>query len=160
MITASAKVLNPSNTAHVLNSHQEPQKQAIEEAHIYTEAEMQQDNKLSTPVASSLNLSAPVLPSVSCPTSPGRYSAKEADLSFLDSATEDDSNPHPPQPRNSKGIYFCSLYIPFKLNKCMFSDKIVVDDDEDKAPNRQQPKKRTSTAYQYDTFLLNQLYRL
>ena len=121
---------------------------------------MQQDNELSAPVASLSNLSAPVSPLVSYPTSPGRRSAKEADLSFSDSATEDDGNPRPPRPRNGKGIYFCSLYIPFKLNKCMFSGKTVVDDDEDEAPNRRPPKKRTSAAYQYDTFLLNQLYRL
>ena len=37
-ITASAKVLNPSNTAHALSSHQEAQKWAIKEAHLRAEA--------------------------------------------------------------------------------------------------------------------------
>jgi hypothetical protein len=34
-ITASAKVLDPSNTAHALSSHQEAQKRAIEEASFF-----------------------------------------------------------------------------------------------------------------------------
>ena len=153
-ITASAKVLDPSNTAHALSSHQEAQKRAIEEAHLRAEAEKQQD-ELSTPVASSSNLSAPASPSVSRPTSPGRRTAKEADLSFSDSASEDDGNPRPPRPRNGKGIHFCSFYVTFKLNKCTFSSRTIVDDDEVEVPNRRPPKKRTSTAYQYDTCLLN-----
>ena len=73
-ITASAKVLDPSNTAHALSSHQEAQKRAIEEARLRAEAEKQQD-ELSTPVASSSNLSAPVSLSVSRTTSPARCSA-------------------------------------------------------------------------------------
>jgi hypothetical protein len=96
-ITASAKVLDPSNTAHALSSHQEAQKRAIEEARLRAEAEKQQD-ELSMPVASSSNLSAPASPSVSRPTSPGRRTVKEADLSFSDSATDDDGNPRPPRP--------------------------------------------------------------
>jgi hypothetical protein len=96
-ITASTKVLNPSNTAHALSSHQEAQKWAIEEAHLRTEAEKQQGIELSIPVASSLNLSALVSPSVCRTTSPTRHSAEEADLSFLDSASEDYGNLCPPQ---------------------------------------------------------------
>jgi hypothetical protein len=153
-ITASAKVLDPSNTAHALSSHQEAQKRAIEEARLRAEAEKQQD-ELSTPVASSSNLSAPASPSVSRPTSPGRRTAKEADLSFSDSASDDDGNPRPPRPRNGKGIHFCSFSVTFKLNKCTFLGRTVVDDDNDEVPNRRPPKKRTSTAYQYDTCLLN-----
>jgi hypothetical protein len=153
-ITASAKVLDPSNTAHALSSHQEAQKRAIEEARLRAEAEKQQD-ELSTPVASSSNLSAPASPSVSRPTSPGRRTVKEADLSFSDSATDDDGNPRPPRPRNGKGIHFCSFSVTFKLNKCTFLGRTVVDDDDDEVPNRRPPKKRTSTAYQYDTCLLN-----
>jgi hypothetical protein len=153
-ITASAKVLDPSNTAHALSSHQEAQKRAIEEARLRAEAEKQQD-ELSTPVASSSNLSAPASPSVSRPTSPGRRTAKEADLSFSDSASDDDGNPRPPRPRNGKGIHFCSFSVTFKLNKCTFLGRTVVDDDDDEIPNRRPPKKRTSTAYQYDTCLIN-----
>jgi hypothetical protein len=41
------------------------------------------------------------------------------------------------------------------LNKCTFLGRTVVDDDDDEVPNRRPPKKRTSTAYQYDTCLLN-----
>ena len=163
LITASAKVLDPSNTAHALSSHQEAQKPAIDEARLRAEAEKQQDNELSTPVASSLNLSAPVSPSASGPPSPGRRTVKEADLSFSDSASEDDGNPRPPRPRNGKGIHFCSFYVTFKLNKCTFSGRTIVDDDKDnkdEIPNKRPPKKHTSTAYQYDTCLLNQLYRL
>jgi hypothetical protein len=141
-LTASAKVLDPSNTAHALSSHQEAQKRAIEEAHLRAEAERQQDNELLTAVASSSNLSAPASPSVSRPTSPGRRTAKEADLSFSDSTSEDDSNPHPPRPRNGKGIHFCSFFITFKLNKCTFLGRTVVDDDDDEVPNRRPPKKR------------------
>jgi hypothetical protein len=68
-LTASAKVLDPSNTAHALSSHQEAQKRAIKEARLRGEAEKQHDNELPTPVASSSNLSAPASPSVSRPTS-------------------------------------------------------------------------------------------
>jgi len=55
-ITASTKVLDPSNTAHALSSHWEGQKRAIEEARLRTEAEKQQGIELSTPVTSSSNL--------------------------------------------------------------------------------------------------------
>ena len=55
-ITASTKVLDPSNTAHALSSHQEGQKRAIEEARLRTEAEKQQGIELSTPVTSLSNL--------------------------------------------------------------------------------------------------------
>ena len=64
-ITASTKVLDPSNTAHALSSHQEAPKRAIEEARLRTEAEKQQGIELSTPVATSSNLLAPASPSVS-----------------------------------------------------------------------------------------------
>jgi len=154
-ITASTKVLDPSNTAHALSSHQEAQKRAIKEACLCPEAEKQQGIKLSTPVTSSSNLSAPVLLSVSRTTSPARCSVEKADLSFSDSATDDDGNPRPPRPRNGKGIHFCSFSVTFKLNKCTFLGRTVVDDDNDEVPNRRPPKKRTSTAYQYDTCLLN-----
>jgi hypothetical protein len=55
-ITASTKVLDPSNTAHALSSHWEGQKRAIEEARLRTEAEKQQGIELSTPVTSLSNL--------------------------------------------------------------------------------------------------------
>ena len=111
-ITASTKVLDPSNTAHALSSHQEAQKRAIEEAHLRTEAEKQQSIELSTPVATSSNLSAPASPSVFRTTSP----AKEADLSFSDSASEDYGNLRLPRLRNGKGIHFCSFYLVLKLS--------------------------------------------
>ena|ERR1700691_2281591 len=115
-ITASTKVLDPSNTAHALSSHQEAQKRAIKEACLCPEAEKQQGIKLSTPVTSSSNLSAPVLLSVSRTTSPARCSVEKADLSFSDSASEDNGNPCPPQPRNGKGIDFYSFYLVLKLS--------------------------------------------
>ena len=137
---------------HLLSSHQEAQKWAIQEACLCAKAEKQQD-ALSTPVASLSNLSAPAFPSVSHPTLPRRHS--EADLSFSDSASDDDSNPHPPWPWNGKGIHFCSFSITLKLNKCTFLGKTVVDDNDDKVPNRWLPNKCMSTVYQYDTCLLN-----
>src|SRR5882672_3237693 len=115
-ISASTKVLDPSNTAHALSSHQKAPKRAIKEARLRTEAEKQQGIELSTPVATSSNLSAPASPSVSRTTSPARRSVKEADLSFSDSASEDYGNLRPPRLRNGKGIHFCSFYLVLKLS--------------------------------------------
>ena len=108
-ITASAKVIDPSNTAHALSSHQQAQKRA-EEARRHAEAEKQRENQLSAPTPSSSNLSAPSSPSTSHPTSPGRRTADEARLSSSEPSSEDEGGPRPARPRNGKGLYVCYFY--------------------------------------------------
>lgn len=120
-VTASARVLDPSNTAHALSSHMEAQKQAMEETRRRAEEEKQRENQLSTPIPSSSNLSAPSSPSASRPTSPGRRTAEDAELSFSDSPNEDDDgDAGSTQRRRGKSNHFDFLLSHFVTDRFCF----------------------------------------